>query len=243
MSATTMLLAVLLAYSDPARFAEPAADGGGGGRQFTGSNLDGYSCAVCHHGGPAPRLVIDGMPERFEPDTRYDVAIRWLDSADSHALQLELVDERGGHPRVELPDLDTLPVSARCDGDPQGSPAVYAIDLGDRRIIGVQDCGATELRFTFTPEHDDELIFAASVVRSDSSGAASGDGVLDVRRRLERVGTEQSGCSLGEPRRGAVVLLAWLGLVFGLRRRHSNRTCNIKVDASAPTRSSPTKAR
>jgi hypothetical protein len=35
------------AYSELERFGEPAVDGGGGGRYFTGAPTDGYSCHVC----------------------------------------------------------------------------------------------------------------------------------------------------------------------------------------------------
>ena len=36
------------AFSEPLLYPEDPLNGGGGGRFFTGSPLDAYSCAVCH---------------------------------------------------------------------------------------------------------------------------------------------------------------------------------------------------
>jgi hypothetical protein len=71
------LLAVLLAcaslvfafearaYSTPEAFIEPASQGGGGGRWFSGSPADGFGCSVCHSAGPGQRelpLYVTGLP-------------------------------------------------------------------------------------------------------------------------------------------------------------------------------------
>ena len=61
-----------LAYSDHLVFGRPAYDpdptveqGGGGGRFFTGSMVDNYTCEVCHRGAEAEPegFEVTGWPE------------------------------------------------------------------------------------------------------------------------------------------------------------------------------------
>jgi hypothetical protein len=70
--------------------------------------------------------------------------------------------------------------------------------LGKRRIIGVQDCGASLLSFSFVAPSSDKLYFALGAVRSDGSSTADGDGVLEVRDVLLRASatSRSTGCSL-----------------------------------------------
>jgi len=66
------------AYSDGASFDAPALTGGGGGRHFTGSSADGYSCAVCHGAVSAPAPTIDGLPTGgFESGVSYALLVRF----------------------------------------------------------------------------------------------------------------------------------------------------------------------
>lgn len=202
------------AFSDPDRYAAPSTEGGGGGRHFTGSRADGFSCSVCHRGGEAPDVTFEGLPEQLTPGTRYPVVVRWRPIDVSYAIQLEISGPDGRHAQLEIPALDDLPASARCDGEIDGAPAVYAIDLGDRRVVGVQDCGATELAFAFTAP-DGVVELAAGIVRSDSSADPEGDGVLEVRRRFGD-DANAGGCSSAPDAGGA---LAWLALLMLLARR------------------------
>jgi hypothetical protein len=53
------------AYSSSEAFAEPPGTGGGGGRWFSGSPADGFSCGVCHLPTPSLRrfpLYVAGLP-------------------------------------------------------------------------------------------------------------------------------------------------------------------------------------
>ncbi len=74
------------AYSSPEAFAAPAYEagqssaGGGGGRWFTGSPADGYSCSVCHLPGKAPRefpLYAAGVPSVYNPLVPQQITLFW----------------------------------------------------------------------------------------------------------------------------------------------------------------------
>jgi len=81
--------------------------GGGGGRYFTGSPADGYSCSVCH---TAPRdyhfpLYQSGLPvDGYTPGDVYTIRLQWPEAAlwaqqfgtPMTALTAELVAEGGG---------------------------------------------------------------------------------------------------------------------------------------------------
>lgn len=205
------------AFSDPEMFAASPLEGGGGGRYFTGSPTDGQTCAACHRGGPEPVMTLSGLPERFEPGRRYEVAVRWQDMQAPHALQLELLSERGESPELALPD--PLPAADRCDSLPDGDPATYVKVSGARRIVGVRDCRASELRFSFVAPAARRLIFAATAVRSDSQGDSEGDGVSELRAVIydSARGRPSSGCAAaGRTDGGWLLCLLWL---LWLRRR------------------------
>jgi hypothetical protein len=218
--AASILLAsgIVRAHSDPAMFAEPTELGGSGGRYFTGSPQDGLGCSVCHSGGTVPRVVLEGLPTAYEPGTRAMVTVSWEQPEVSHALALEIVDDEGRDAALELLDADALPAETRCDGDPEGAPAAWLVELSPRRVLVVQDCGARAVSFAFTAPEARALSFAAAVVRSDSSATAQGDGVLEVRETIWRDGAQPSGCALGlSPSPGPMALL--LALLFVRRRR------------------------
>lgn len=217
------------AHSDSARFAEPAELGGSAGRYFTGSPEDGLGCSVCHRGGAPPRVTVDGLPSVLEPGTPHTVRVAWEDPSESHALVLELVDAEGRHPEVELVDAEDPPAQTRCEGDPNGSPAAWTVDLQSRRVIGVLDCGASEVSLAFVAPDAPELYFAAAIVRSDSSATAEGDGVLELRRTISSAVQGGSGCAVVRTHGGASTLLGLLVLALaapprrlrGTRRRTS----------------------
>lgn len=228
------------AYSDPAWFAESADVGGGAGRQFTGSPADGHACSVCHRGGDAPDVELTGLPDVFEPGRLYEVTLHWDGSAASHALQLELIDAAGKHPGVSIEPASVVGADGRCDSAEDGDPANYALDLGGRRIVGVRDCGASRVAIQFKAPDQPELYFAASIVRTDSSGTAHGDGALDIRRTLKRQGeTASTGCRVGANATGELGGFALL-LAILLQRYASSRS---KVASSASTRDRPTNAK
>lgn len=61
-------------------FADPV-DGGAGGRWFTGSPADGYTCSVCHEGGRQWPVQVDGLPtgQGYLPDPNkpYSITLSW----------------------------------------------------------------------------------------------------------------------------------------------------------------------
>jgi hypothetical protein len=213
------------AFSDSAVFARPAFEGGGGGRYFTGSPRDGLSCGVCHSGGELPDVEIIGLPRVLVAGQARDVLIRWSAPAQalagSHALQLELMSRDGAHAGLELPERALLPAESRCEQRADGESAAFATDVGERRIVGVSDCGASELRFRFTTPDVQELFFSIGVVRSDGSGTPDGDGVFEWRRRIGTLPVETeltAGCSVFTPLRGEPPTAAWLVLCLVLWR-------------------------
>lgn len=235
------------AHSDPADFAESTELGGSGGRYFTGSPSDGLGCSVCHSGGTVPRMTFEGLPTAYAPGMRTTVTVAWEDPEVSHALALEIVDGEGRDAALELVDADALPPQTRCDGDPQGAPAAWVVELAQRRVLVVQDCGAREVSFAFTAPDVSELHFAAAAVRSDSSATAQGDGVLEVRETIWREGSEPSGCALARSSSPGPAGLPLLLLALPVLRRRvtaqRNAAPNVAVSSTACTRSSPTKAR
>jgi hypothetical protein len=228
------IAAPVRAFSDPTSFTEPAERGGGGGRFFTGSPVDGYSCAVCHLGGSAPALRLQGLPTIFTPGETYEVELAW-DGAEQHALTLELVDERGSAAgSVALPDAAEVEPSGHCEQSSSDPVASYISVTGSRQIVGVNPCGAASLRFRFVPRDVPRIAFAVSMVRSDNSESADGDGVLDLRQvvlregerpQVDTVTAESGGCSAapaGSARGGALSSLCVLLLALARRRSVSS---------------------
>ncbi|MCG5055981.1 MAG: hypothetical protein KA712_23750 [Myxococcales bacterium] len=246
------------AFSDPGRFALPALEGGGGGRQFTGAPGDGFGCGVCHEGGPEPVVAIawrnltndapveSALPRTFIPGATYNLTLSWPPDRGSHALQMELMDDLGRSPPVTLPPAAEANPASRCDEVGSAPPAFYAHDLGFRRVVGVLDCGASEVSLSFTAPPTKSLTFALGVVLSNSAGDSQGDGVLEVRHELRAEGTPLAGCSLSAAG-GSIPSVPWacLALVAGrhLRRRHSKRKATYAVVSSTDTRSSPRNSR
>lgn len=218
--AIVMAPSVALAYSDPAMFTGPVGEGGGGGRYFTGSRAEKYSCSVCHHGGDAPRFVVDPLPEQLEAAGRYTLVIHWDDPQSPQGLQLELATETGADPSVTIPAGMTLPATSRCEGSATGLPAVYATDVGNRRIVGVEDCGASRVEVSFIATGG-PIEVSIGGVRSNEDGTPDGDGVFEDRFVLSpslRAGG--AGCAAGgEP---AGTMLPFIVALL-LRRRRSRK--------------------
>ncbi len=178
------------AFSDLERFPQASTTGGGGGRLFTGSQRDGYACSVCHRGGLEPSVVVAGLPlDGYVPGQTYDVEITWDNAGAAHALHAEIVnsDGRAGG-SVSLLDPALVDARGRCGSLPAEDPADYMIEGEGRQILGVSGCGASHLLFRFTAPDLPEVTFVGSVVRSDSSASAEGDGVENLHRVLRRVG-------------------------------------------------------
>lgn len=171
------------AYSDPALFGQGVDKGGGGGRYFTGSRVDGYACSVCHRGGPPARFVVDGIPDAPVAGQRYELTVHWADPDTPHALQLELLTPSGAHPQVAITPAAMQPPESRCESKADGNPAVYATDVGARRIVGVEDCGASSVTVSFVATGEPIELAIGGVV-SDGSDSAEGDGTFELRQMI-----------------------------------------------------------
>lgn len=219
--ATLALLAVAptaaRAFSELPRFAEPAVDGGGEGRYFTGAPPDGLSCSVCHDGGPTPAVTVEGLPDQVVAGTRYDLSLTWPDDGRRYALALELVDADGKHPAVTLPAAADQPAAMKCT-TPAGGVAASTVDIGARRVVAVAPCGARALNLSFTPASDRTVYLGVGVVAADDKNDVAGDGVLELRRDL---GAGSGGCNAGGASPGLLVALVALGVVGRPRRRRA----------------------
>lgn len=223
-----------MAFSDLERFAHGAAEGGGGERYFTGSPLDGYACNVCHTGGSDPIISVGGLPlTGFVPGLTYEIKVRWAYPEISHAFHIELVDRGGQNPAVTLVPEDALAPEERCGQVPEEKPAASIVELGSRRIVVVEGCGAAQARFRFTAPELPDVSFAMAGVSSDASATAEGDGTITLTRVLYREGVQPSSvgetCALTTPSasgrlpQAALLLagsaLAWRRTSIGRRRR------------------------
>jgi hypothetical protein len=92
------------AYSAPEGFSDNAYEGGGGGRWFSGSPAEGYSCSVCHLPGNAPRefpLYVLGVPPAYSALTPQRITLTWPEFAQRWT---ELRPTPGVAPPVGQPD-------------------------------------------------------------------------------------------------------------------------------------------
>lgn len=201
------------AYSTPALYpADPAREGGGGGRAFTGSPADGFTCAVCHTGGTAPTVQILGGPgAEVEPGATYLFELRWPD--DRVGLVVEASDD-DGRPlgALQLPPTAMLRPEERCTS---GSRAAVSVELEARSVLGLGDCGARSLRFQWTapdPAVSGALYIAA--VAADGDESPAGDGVSTQRIPLGPA--TPAGCAIAP---GASLLPLLLLLALRRRRR------------------------
>jgi hypothetical protein len=230
---------VARAFSDPAMFASPALEGGGEGRYFTGSVADGHSCGVCHGGAPAPDVHVEGLPDQVEPGRAYGVTLSWAAARGSHALALELLDDEGRQPMVTLPPDEAIPPESRCEEDPDGAAAIYAVDVGERRIVGVEDCGASTLRLAFVAPTSGAVRFSMGVVLSNGAGDVGGDGVFEARTILLPRGADAvpvgGACAAapGPPSGAWGAALGGLAACVWLARRRRGRPAAVAAFAAA----------
>lgn len=199
------------AYSTPALYpADPVRTGGGGGRVFSGSPTDSYTCEVCHTGGPAPVPQLRGRPPAdYEPGATYMVEMTWPE--EHLAVVVEAADAAGAPlGTLRLPPDPLVEEEERCAG---GGRAARRIELADgREAIGLGDCGARMLRFQWTAP--DEVVPGAlhvAAVAADADETPAGDGA--AHWTLE-VGPQAraSGCAVDRGGPGwlvALLVLAW----------------------------------
>jgi len=211
------------AFSDPAVYPESVALGGGGGRWFTGSPADGYSCDVCHLGGEPAELAVQGLPlDGFSPGASYEIVLTWPPNLPGIALIAEFTDElRQGAGALALPRPETLKPGELCSAEEGGvqPSAISTFDPGLRQLVSIVDCGAQYLRFQWTAPAavSTRIWFSAGFVSANEDALPGGDGVTMVRQPLTMAGsslgtrTVTEGCSVHSPQGG----WSWLG-VFAL---------------------------
>jgi hypothetical protein len=161
--------------------------GGGGGRFFTGSPADGFTCKACHEGGASPKVSVLGLPlSGYRPGASYEVTVQWSEPFQKISLALELTDRRGAAiGSVHLPPQDEIEAPEFCDPESDELLAAQLNKLPDgRQIITVPDCGASRVRFLWiAPELDlGPAWFAGSMVSSDGESDPLHDGVTDFAR-------------------------------------------------------------
>lgn len=219
------------AFSDPASFSLTPVVAGGGGRYFTGSPSDGYTCKTCHSGGPAPKASVLGLPlSGYRPGGRYEVSIRWPAELTKISLAVELTDEDGrAAGSLLLPPEDEIQAGELCE---PVSEEILAAQLNEpspgRQIINVPDCGSKSLRFLWTAPASDvgPVWFAGSMVLSDGESDPFHDGVTDLSRIIDspaRASQTSGECGVTRVRAGGSalsvgVVLALLALCVRRRR-------------------------
>jgi hypothetical protein len=228
-----------LAYSDPAQFDAPALEAGGGGRFYTGSPADGYTCESCHSGDSQFRVTLSGVPERYVPGATYLIRVDWPESVRHGAALFELTDERGrGAGSLALPPQAEFVDRELCEPhDPEVLAAVaYRVDRA-RTIVAAADCGEQAIRAQWTApaKNVGPVWLSGNVLSSNHDGEWTGDSVTTFSEPIEAFGHSlpanelTSVCSVGMPgtreSRGApwiVAIVVWL-VVIGSRRRSQVR--------------------
>jgi hypothetical protein len=169
---------------------------------------------VCHRGATTEEFTIEPLPEHLEPGRRYDVVVRWPNPAVPHSVHVELSNPDGSSPMVALPA--TVPRESKCNLDPNGMSALYSIDLGIRRVVGVEPCGAQQLVVSFVATGK-RIELAVAAVRGNASDTADGDATFERRITFDGPPPESSGCATSRSSGLACVVL----VLFRRRRRRA----------------------
>jgi hypothetical protein len=242
------------AFSAVESFGYKAARAGGGGRYFTGSPADGYTCRVCHSGGAEPTLGVLGLPlAGYVPNTRYEIIVDWSHTAGNLAAVVEITDTKGRRAgSIHLPPVSETDDPEFCpavnEGDPSPASSVVGVPpegrateyCGDataappaecRQVVSVTACGAARLRFLWNAPGADvgPVWIAGSTVLSDGQSDVGGDGVSDFSRVI---GSPSVPAVLASKTRSGCSALAtpaacqwWPGIVaIALARRWWRRT-------------------
>jgi hypothetical protein len=225
------------AFSDPFSFNLTPVAAGGGGRFFTGSPADGYTCKSCHSGGPAPKASVLGLPlSGYRPGSRYEVSVRWPAEFTKISLAVELTDQQGkAAGSLLLPPEGEVQPGELCEPIEEQVVAAQLNELTPgRQVINVPDCGSKSVRFLWTAPASDigPVWFAGSMVLSDGESDPFHDGVTDFGRIIDSpawVSETKGECSVtrvaghGAP--------SWLGVfcvaLVALRRR-ALRPCFVR---------------
>ncbi len=227
--------------------AEAEPPGGGGGRYFTGSLSDGYTCAVCHFGGPDadepmavtinPDPFVDGYRAGQEYEITLALPLSRVGGAPTGAFagSLELVDLAGaGGGTIALVPPSAQGIADQCTTRPDDLVAARLVDLPGpprRQVAGVDDCGAIQLRVLWTapPTTAGAVWLNAGAVFTPAGNEGPTEDRASVYARiipplggLNDSGRVESGCRAAP---GARPAGAWLFVLAlgAARRRHRRR--------------------
>src|ERR1700712_2747661 len=172
------------AFSDTFSYNLSPVVAGGGGRFFTGSPADSYTCKACHSGGSAPKAKIDGLPlAGYRPGARYEIMVSWPGPTSKISRGLELTDAQGNAAgSLGLPPMQEVQGAEFCEPATDKLLAAQLNELpSGRQIINVPDCGSKRVRFLWTAPASDigQVWFAGSMVSSDGETDPYHDGVTD----------------------------------------------------------------
>jgi hypothetical protein len=209
------------AYSSFSDYVRPIQEGGGGGRLFSGTPVDGYGCDVCHAGAEGAELEVFGLPEDgYVPGQSYEITLRWPENVPHVAVMAELSDMRG----QPLGTTSLVPYAAWqqgeiCENDfPAGDlcrvgsgndgccrdlePTRDACSLpGSRNVLWVLDCASRFARMIWTapPANAGDAWFSAEMVTSNLQNDVAGDGVTSVVARIRPKGaSDEVSAAVGE---------------------------------------------
>lgn len=200
------------AYSAFDDYMRSIEEGGGGGKLFTGTPADGYTCDVCHRGGEPAALSVVGLPEAgYVPGATYEISLSAPATVPRVAIMAELTDLRGAPAGTtallpfamwlpsELCEGGEFPASDVCrTGDEPGccldvKPGTDACSFpGERSVLWMGECGAHSSRMLWTaPTQPGDVWFSASLLTSNAGNNVDGDGVTLYRRRLHVTGSSE----------------------------------------------------
>jgi hypothetical protein len=184
------------AYQDPMRFIAGVDTGGAGGRFFTGSPADAYTCKVCHTGGKPVHLQISGLPvDGYVPGQAYRISLTWPAGLKAVGADFEITDG-AGRPfgQLAMANRDDLGMADQCMATGLPDTFVLPVESSQRMIAATVACGggrATVDWIAPTPGTDADSArigstahFNGSLVSSNSDGKVDGDDVTDFSRSI-----------------------------------------------------------
>lgn len=223
------------AFGDHLTFGLPAVEGGGGGRHFTGSRRDGYTCAVCHvddvEAATVPSIAVVGLPEDgYGLGESYVLTMELPTSPSSGAIE---VTDRFGAGAGTLTVAEAPAAADLCTVEPMpGLPGVFVVPLEARRTVAIADsCGVQRLRVTWqAPAEPTGPVFIHAVVVAGYGRAESYDDATAVlERQIQPAGAALDGprvgtaCAAGAPDGpGAPIGAALMALALLAARRRAS---------------------
>jgi hypothetical protein len=225
------------AFGSAGTFESPVSEGGGGGRFFTGSLADGYTCAVCHLSeGAGPALSVRGLPaDGYVEGAQYEVELAWSTSFTGLAAEIMTFERRTGG-TLDAVSEDAIRSTDRCRFEGVEGPradSTHRTDAG-RELLHVTACGASTARLLWTAPSFDlgPAWLEVAMVASDLSGDPLGDATATHRIALPPFGAPVEvaavggGCAVpGHPGGAApagLVAFAWI-VLGGVRGGSSRR--------------------